>query len=403
MAYDVAVVGAGPGGSSTAAALARRGVSVALIDRSMFPRDKVCGGAVSPRALSSLDAMGLLPAVERGGFRRINGVRVAAPNGTDVRGDAPSGTPYRNYGYTVLRAEFDDLMRRHAVDAGAEFICGAPVIDVIRGGDGAITGVVLRRDGRTEVEARAVVGADGAGSVVARKSGLYARDTENLGVAVRVVYANVGGLEDYVEFHYDRSVLPGYAWIFPLADDRVNIGLGGFGDRFKRAGTDVFHLLDVFIRTNRWARDRLKDARVVMEPAGWALPMGGRTPMTVADGVVLVGDSAHQINPLTGEGIEYAMEAGAMAADVLAKALDEGDLSRGRLMEYDRRWRDAFMSDFDDSIRIRDMMERQSLVNMLVRRARKKPALASDLAGIIANMLPKERYNTRFKWFRRMI
>lgn len=402
MVYDVVVVGAGPAGTSTAAALASRGLTVALVDRNMFPRDKTCGGAVSPRALSSLEAMGLLPAIERGGFRRIRGVRVVSPSGLDVRGDAPTGTRYRNYGYTVLRSDFDEILRRHAVDSGAEFIGGTPVVDLIRR-NGRFAGLVLRRGGRTEIEARVVVGADGPGSIVAREAGLYTRDPENLGVASRVVYGNVHDIEDYVEFHYDRNVLPGYAWIFPLADGQVNIGLGGFGDRFKKAGTDVFRLLEVFVRNNPWARDRLGEAEVVLRPAGWVLPMGGRVRRSVADGLVLVGDAAHHINPLTGEGIEYAMEGGMMAADVLSGALEDDDMSASRLGEYEDRWRAAFMPDFNDSIWIRGMMERQFLVNLLVRRARRKRELADTLAGLIANMLPKGDLNSGLKWLRRML
>jgi geranylgeranyl reductase family protein len=402
MDYDVAVVGAGPGGSSTAAALAGRGLKVALIDRSDFPRDKVCGGAVSPRALSSLDEMGLLSRVENAGFRKIRGVRVSSPNGMDVLGDAPTGTPFRNYGYTVLRSDFDEIVRLHALDKGATFIGGAPVIDLVRT-DGAVSGVVLRQNGRTEVTARAVVGADGPGSNVAKLTDLYSRDPGNLGVASRAVFRNVHDIEDYVEFHFDRSVLPGYAWIFPLADGHVNIGLGGLAERFKKDGSDVFHLLDVFMRKNKWAKDRLVDAEVVLKPQGWVLPMGGKVKRSVGDGVVLVGDSAHHINPLTGEGIEYSMEAGRMAADVLVRAIEADDTSEKRLEEYETRWRDSFTSDFENSIRIRNMLQGQALFNLLVRRARKKKVLADTLAGLIANMLPKEELNSRSKWLRRLL
>jgi geranylgeranyl reductase family protein len=402
MDFDVAVVGAGPGGSSTAAALAEKGLKVALIDRSDFPRDKVCGGAVSPRALSSLEEMGLLSKVAGAGFRKIRGVRVSSPNGMDVLGDAPIGTPYRNYGYTVLRSEFDEIVRLNAIDKGATFIGGAPVIDLVRRG-GTVSGVVLRQNGQTEVTCKAVVGADGPGSVVAKLTDLYSRDPDNLGVASRAVFKNVHDIEDYVEFHFDRSVLPGYAWIFPLGDGHVNIGLGGLVERFKHDGSDVFHLLDVFMRKNKWASERLADAEVVLKPQGWVLPLGGRVARSVTDGVLLVGDSAHHINPLTGEGIEYSMEAGRMAADVLVATIEADDLSEGALEEYETRWRKAFTSDFENSIRIRNMLQSQSLFNLLVRRAKKKKVLADTLAGLIANMLPKEDLNSRFKWFRRIL
>jgi len=165
----------------------------------------------------------------------------------------------------------------------------------------------------------------------------------------------------------------------------------------------VFHLLDVFMRKNKWAKDRLVDAEVVLKPQGWVLPMGGKVTRSVGNGVVLVGDSAHHINPLTGEGIEYSMEAGRMAADVLARAIEAGDTSETRLEEYETRWRDSFTSDFESSIRIRNMLQSQALFNLLVRRAKKKKVLADTLAGLIANMLPKEDLNSRFKWFKRIL
>lgn len=401
MRYDVIVVGAGPAGSTIAMLLARKGFDVLLLDREKFPRDKVCGGAISPRSLSALERIGLLARFTGLGFRRIRGVRVFAPGGEHVNCDAPDGTHYRNYGYTVLRDVFDDMLRSAAMDAGADFVGGTEVKGTTRR-EGQVM-EVLTGEGKIEHSTQVVIGAEGARSVIARSMGMYDLDWENLGVANRVIYTLDGEMDDYVEFHYDRSLLPGYAWIFPLHDNMVNIGLGALSARLRRTGSDIFVLLKRFLNHNPVAKELLRGAKMERKTRGWVLPMGGRISRTAGDGILLIGDAAHHVNPLTGEGIEYAMEGAVIAADVLENALEVGDLSSARLSEYDRRWREVFTPDFEASIKIRRMMSHPLLMDILVSRARKKESLASSLAGIIANMMDKKEFASYLSWIRRMM
>ncbi len=399
MAPEVVVVGAGPGGSSTAYFLAKAGYDVKLLDRAEFPREKVCGGAISPRALNMLDELGIYGKFEKQGFQRIRGVKVRAPNGKFMTGDAPEGNKYRNFGFTVRRTEFDDLLRNHAIDAGAEFQGGTFVKNVLRK-NGRPTGVIARIGGANKiVTADLIIGADGPGSMISRAMGLNKRELKDIGVANRAYFANVEGLSEYVEFHYDLSVLPGYAWIFPLGDGTANIGLGGIVPYLKKADADIFKLIDKFVGST--VADRLKGAKLESKILGWPLPMGGAIERSYADNVMLVGDAAHMVNPLTGEGIEYAMEAGKMAAEVGVKALEERDTSAAFLKAYETEWRSHFTEDYKYSIKIRKMlMARPWLMNIVVGRAQKKEKLAQLMAGVIANITDKKEAGSPFRWLK---
>jgi geranylgeranyl reductase family protein len=319
------VVGGGPGGSTTAYHLARAGVDVLLIERSAFPREKVCGDGLTPRAVNALVRMGV--DVDDPGFERHEGMRIYSRK---VRLELPWPTlrDYPGYGLMRTRAELDELLARRAEKAGAVLRerteAVAPILD-----GGWVAGATVRAaddpDAEpSEVRARFVVASDGASSRFASQAGVRRDSRRPLGIAARRYFRTSRHpgpwLEVWMDLRDRDLLMPGYGWLFPLADGSVNVGAG---------------LLNTFRNFKDVSAQRVFDAFVGMLPASFGvsessaegrtlsgpLPMGfSRTPAAVP-GMLVVGDAAGLVNPFNGEGIAYAMESGELAAELLHDAL----------------------------------------------------------------------------------
>ncbi len=331
---DVVVVGAGPAGATSAFYLARSGLDVLLVDRESFPREKPCGGGFSLRLMDDFPFLRrrrdeFLSAVSRVGTIHSPDLRTA------LRGEVTMAT--------ALRAEFDHVVLRSALDAGADLA------------HGHVKGVTSRRDrvlvhirGEDDIEARAVVGADGVSSTVARSVGLNRRWPPGHITACRV--AEVPLPEDTVidiygeerEYHFfaDLWGSPGYGWVFPKRHT-VNVGLGIVAHMalgLKRRFQEFVRLL---------VRNGLLPSTADLSGARGALvPTGGPLERTVSGRVLLVGDAAGMVNPITGGGIEYAMRAARHAAVVLTDVLTRFGDNDCVLSGYEAAWRADFGRDF---------------------------------------------------------
>ncbi len=339
--YDVAVVGAGPGGSAAAITLARAGLRVALIDRQPFPRTKPCGdligcGGVALARTLGVEAHTLAP------YRPLAGAVIVAPGTRPLVLRARRGS--RDDARVIPRHVFDTALVRAAERAGAAFV-HLHIRDLLRDG-GRIVGV---RGGdattATTIRARAVIGADGYGSRIARAvRGEETTRAGQVGVALRA-YATGFNLppawEGCLVFAYDATTAPGYGWLMPLPDGSANVGIGTLA-----AATDALdarHLRDLFARfigDTPW----LAGATVTQElpPRSWPLALAPRGGPLVADGVLLVGEAAALVGPMTGAGIHPALQSGIWAGETLIAALRAGDTARAALLPYERRVRRRF-------------------------------------------------------------
>ncbi len=331
MVRDVVVVGAGPAGSVCARYLARAGLDVVLVDRAQFPRDKPCGGGFSPAVLDEFHYLArrrreVIESTSRFAVLHSPNLRVALGGQVEM--------------HTTLRVIFDDVLRREAVDAGADARLGTRVKSVHISSDT----VRLTLSGGGEILARAVVGADGVNSIVARDTGLNIRWRRSDITACQVVEAPVSEstvVELYTDdrechFYANFGGYPGYGWVFPKLHT-INVGIGVVSPR--AAGLPrIFRAFVRFLqRSGRLPRDLdLSGAR------GALLPTGGPIARTYSDRCVLIGDAAGMVNPLTGGGIHYAMLAGRYAACVLTRCLENDDLSSSTLEPYQHLWMYAF-------------------------------------------------------------
>ena len=341
---DVIVVGAGPSGSTVAYYLAQAGLNVLLIEKSRFPRDKVCGDGLTPRAVKSLVAMGV-DVSEEAGWLRNKGLRVIA-GGMRLELDWPELSSWPGYGLVRTRASLDEQLARRAQSAGAKLLEGTTVTGPVLDDYGRIVGVettaeteetsktskIRSRSDNSErlsgssraYRARVVVAADGNSSRLSVAMGLRKRDDRPMGVAVRTYYTSPRHKDDYLESWLDLwdgdGLLPGYGWIFGMGDGTSNVGLGMLNTSDAFGHTDYRELLKRWLKSMPEEWGYVEENRT--EPVrGAALPMGfNRTPHYYK-GLLLAGDAAGMVNPFNGEGIAYAMESGELLARVVAQAL----------------------------------------------------------------------------------
>ena len=324
---DVIVVGAGPAGATTAYYLAQAGLDVLLLEKSAFPRDKVCGDGLTPRAVKQLTAMGIT--FEDEGWIKNHGLRIIGA-GTRLELPWPELVEYPSFGLVRTRYDFDQILADRAVLAGAEVkwrtnVTG-PVIDERTN---RIVGVHAKDPDREPVTYRAplVVAADGNSSRLSVAMGIRKRDDRPMGVAVRTYFESPRHDDDHLESWlelWDRSgdkdvLLPGYGWVFGVGDGTSNVGLGVLNSTASFQDVDYRKLL------RRWTESMPAEWGFTEENRrgsirGAALPMAFNRVPHYSRGLMLVGDSGGMVNPFNGEGIAYAMEAGQMAADVIVQA-----------------------------------------------------------------------------------
>ncbi|HKH87189.1 MAG TPA: geranylgeranyl reductase family protein, partial [Acidimicrobiales bacterium] len=358
---DVLVVGGGPTGASAAYWLASSGTDVLVVEKKHYPREKTCGDGLTPRSVHQLEQIGL--AEELAPHHRYRGLRANA-YGRTIEMSWPDHPDLPSHGYVITRADLDDLVAARAVKAGAVLWQGAEAVAPLSASNSSAAqgdpvpvprGAPLRRAGgaivtdrargtTTEVRARYVIVADGSLSRFGRALGTGRNRDWPQGMALRGYYRSPRDAESYIDSFLDirdaeGKVVPGYGWIFPLGDGRVNVGVGLLStqDRWKHVNTT-----------------KLMEAFVAQAPPSWCLdaqsscgaPTGGRLPMGLAVGprvgpdCIAAGDAAGTINPFNGEGIAYAYETGRLAAAAVSDALEARDPRL--LLEYERSLEDIY-------------------------------------------------------------
>jgi geranylgeranyl reductase family protein len=341
---DVLIVGAGPGGSAAAYHLARHGIDVTLIEKATFPREKVCGDGLTPRAVKAMHAMGIDTDDPR--FEKVIGLRVHSRH-TTIELPWPELETFPDYGVVMPREGFDHLLARRAQEAGARLMEGtealAPVVD-----EGWVTGATIRPTGShdadpVQVRSRFTITADGAASRFAKPLGVTRVDSRPLGIAARryyrVPYHPGPWMESWLDLWDGEMLLPGYGWLFPMADGRINLGAGLLNTFKNFQEVSAQQLFSAFARMlpPAWGiSEDTAEGRVLSGP----LPMSlNRVPQAVP-GMLLIGDATGAVNPFNGEGIAYAIETGQIAADLVHEALVKD--RPGIAMMYPQVLRDTY-------------------------------------------------------------
>lgn len=325
--YDAVVVGAGPSGLSTAKLCAEKGLNILVLEEHLGIGEPVqCGEALISSALKDLN---IRPEKEWA-VNAPKGVVVHSPKGKRIEIKVPEGI--ESPVYVIERKVFEKRLSVLTANSGADILTGARVMNVNVKENVEVKYSHLGQV--KEVRSRIVIGADGVQSNVARWCGIDVyRETEKFGVGAQFQMANIDIDPEVGEVYIGGERMHGGYWIIPKKDSFANVGLG-----IKSLNKDrAFRILRKFVENDQ----RLSKGSIIEVNSG-LIPIGGAAENFVGDGVMLIGDAARQVNPLTGNGMVFGIKAGVIASEIAKKAIDQGDCSKETLREYEREWNKLF-------------------------------------------------------------
>lgn len=389
-ATDVLILGAGPGGATTALFLASMGIPCTLIDKASFPRDKVCGDALSGKVvevLKKLDADLLQQLELRSEFLGSYGVTFVAPGGGSLRvpfkKDIAANTPPP--GFISRRIDFDAWL--------IEKVRLQPLITLreqteVRQYDRTEKGFrAIARSGEI-FEAGIIIAADGAGSTFTKDiAGLRAEPEHNC-FGLRAYYKNVGGLDhqNFIELHFLKEFLPGYFWIFPLPGGYANIGVGMRADVMSDRKLNLKKEFEKIITSHPAVRMRFEQAEMIGDVKLHSLPLGSKKRPLSGDHYMLVGDAAMLIDPFTGEGIGNAMMSGMLAAQQVSRCIATQKYDAATMSQYDKAVYDRLWSELLLSYRMQQLVNYPSIFNFVVRKANGNAVLRETIMAMFEDL-----------------
>lgn len=380
--FDVAIIGAGPAGSAAAILLARRGYAVALVDKEQFPREKLCGDFINPSSWPMLEQLGVTRQLFVQDHEIVTAFRITAGSGAAAEAALPSIDGVPVYGLGLRRFFFDQILLKKARDEGARALLGCRIKALHRQADGWRVGYG-RGESLEELNARILIGADGRNSWVAHRLGMASRlepGGGRIGFQLRLKYSQ--SLQGKVEIHLFPG---GYAGVLGLGDGTINLCLAAdrrrLGERFGgRVSIDA--LLEAHLPRNPHLKEILRLSEP-MGPARSTYPVYFPPRRSVGDGVVLIGDAARVNEPVSGEGIFFAIRSAAIAAAAVDQALCRGKVSAREFFQYERRCGAQFRLRRGLNGAIRFLMYRPALLEPFIHLSGKKTRMLESLVHAI--------------------
>jgi geranylgeranyl reductase family protein len=403
---DVAIVGAGPAGAAAACYLARTGFRVVLLDQRRFPRDKVCGDFVGPAAIAEIEHLGLLSDPVFQGANQIRRAALYLNGARLVAQPVPQLAGLPDHGLCIPRVLLDNAILNAAIASGARLIEG------IR-----LTGYEVERDrvvamlqsasGEQRITARLLIGADGSSSLVSRilRGGPPPRRDRIL--AVRAYFENVEGPHDQADLYFSDSTFPGYCWLFPTGPGQANVGVGTLLETWPATREHQLQkLLMEILDADRAIGMRLSTARMRGKIVGWPLATFNPNLPIAGNRVILIGDAAGLINPLNGEGIQYALQSARWVAETLGTSLKRDELTAMHVAPYAARVQHELRYDMALARLIIDLISNRTLnpiwlqaLRTIAQRAAFDDEYAKLAGAILAGIAPaRDALSYRILW-----
>ncbi len=335
--FDVVIIGAGPAGASAALMLSGKGKKVALLDKGVFPRDKICGDALSPDVVQQLGwiAPELAERFSAAAFKQeIVGLRVYSMS-HEMAG-LEFWVKKEQKGYVVARLDLDMLMMEEVKSRkDIQVFEGEEVREVIRRHDSVIV-----RSANREFSCKLIIGADGNHSIVAKQlAGRNGIDRRHHCGALRQYYQGVTWPDGdkHIELFYIKDLLPGYLWVFPMSGGRANVGVGMLSEDISRRKVNLKEVMERNLKENPRLKERFSGATPLEQAKGFGIPIGSKKYSLSGERYLLCGDAARLVDPLTGEGIANAIRSGRYAGQYALEALEKEVFSAESLGAYDRK------------------------------------------------------------------
>ena len=399
--YDLIIVGAGPAGTTAALYAERNNLNCIVVDKATFPRDKICGDALSGKSVRIFDELNLTKEIEQLDGSEINRITFGGPNHKhfDVHLKGNKKNNYITKGFVIPRKVFDYFLFKKAKEV-TEILEGLKVKDLIykNGKPVGIKGVNRKGDEQI-IEAPIILGCDGAHSIISRKLDAYKKDMEHTAVAIRCYFEGVEGLSNQIELHYIKEVKPGYFWLFPAGGNKANIGIGLSKNDAKKEDRTLTNIMED-VTQSQYFKERFSNAKPLEKPKGWNLPMGSIHRKNYGDGYMLLGDAAGLVDPFTGEGIGNAMVAAKYAISTAKKAKDKGDYSKNVLSEYDQLLWGEIGKELRTSTKLQSLSRSSFLLNFVINRASRNQEVQDIISGMLSKEIPKDELSSPLFYFK---
>jgi geranylgeranyl reductase family protein len=391
---DIVIIGAGPAGCSTSLFLARNKIPHTLIDKALFPRDKVCGDALSGKVvyvMKQLNEQMIYDYNQNGNqFLPSWGVKFVAPNGKSI--DIPFkndiSTETHAPGFISKRIDFDASLFNRLDRNYAQVFDGTELINVEKTNNG----ITLQLKNNTEEfeikDVKMLIGAEGDRSIVAKKLSNIKKEHDHYCAGIRAYYKGVTELhaQNFIELHFLEELLPGYFWIFPLPNGQANVGAGMLSSSVSAKKVNLKEDMLRAIANNPKIKHRFANANLVGKIQGWGLPLGSKKRVISGDNFLLTGDAASLIDPFTGEGIGNAMYSGMLAAAHIQNCITQNNFSAGFNHQYDIAFYDRQWDELKLSHTMQKLCKYPWLFNFVVNKANKNRALRETISCMFEDL-----------------
>ena len=396
---DVLIAGAGPGGASTSVFLAKEKINHIIIDKAVFPRDKICGDAFSGKSVGILKR--ITPAwqdyflADKNKAVISTGIQFTAPDNTSL--DIPfllkNTKEQIPAGFVSKRIDFDNTLAGLIDNQYATLLTDTLLEDIEEIKDGLL--VTIKQHGeRKQIFTKMIVGAEGRGSIVAKKMAQHTMEPAHYSAGIRAYYKNVSGMheQNYIELHFLKELQPGYLWIFPLPNGTANVGVGMLSKSISLKKVNLKQLMLEAIKTHPTLKDRFVNATIEGPIEGWGLPLGSKKRKLSGNRFLLTGDAGSLIDPFTGEGIGNAMVSGLVASRVIKKAIDANDFSIHFLKQYDDELYTKLWTELKLSHYLQILSSKPRLFNFVVNKASRSKELKETISCMFENVDIRKKF-----------